>query len=41
MLQLQGPTHICSDWDELMLKMKPRLLSEEELKTLVNPVFLG
>ena len=41
MLQLQGPEHLCSDWDELMLKMKPRVLSSEEMKRLLNPVFVG
>ena len=37
MLKLEGPQHICSDWDALTTKMKPRVVADEEMRRLVNP----
>lgn len=37
MLNLEGPQHVCSDWDALGVKMKPRVVADEEMRRLVNP----
>lgn len=37
MLNLEGPQHVCSDWDALGVKMKPRVVADEEMRRLENP----
>ena len=39
MLTLQGPQHVCSGWDELMLNMAPRVIPQEEMQKLINLLF--
>jgi len=39
MLKLEGPQHVCIDWDELKQKMKSRLVSDQEMNSLMNPIF--
>jgi len=40
MLKLEGPRHMCSNWGELMLKMRTRMITEKEMSDLKNP-YLG
>ena len=38
MLKLQGPPHMCWDWEELISEMKPRVIPPEEMRRLANPI---
>ncbi|KAJ8064631.1 hypothetical protein OCU04_006957 [Sclerotinia nivalis] len=37
MLKLDGPKHTCVNWDDLRLKVQPRIVSDEEMGSLKNP----
>ena len=41
MLQLEGPTHTCWNWEELNAKMRPRMIQDEEMRRMVNPLMIS
>ncbi|KAF2687591.1 hypothetical protein K458DRAFT_294739, partial [Lentithecium fluviatile CBS 122367] len=40
MLKLQSPEHVCVDWEDLMMKVQARRVSDAEMALLVNPGFI-
>ena len=38
MLRLQGPEHECVDWDSLKAATAARIVDDEEMERLVNPM---
>ena len=40
MLDITGSPHLCVDWDKLMFSMKDRLVSRDDMTSLVNPLLV-
>ena len=41
MLKLEGPPHDCVNWDELASTMESRVVAEEEMDELMNPIYVS